>query len=123
MNYLLSYSFMIVKLLNYIIMLYRSVFILFILFCLSGVHAYSNDWIKDGHRSIAQQDFEMAIFYFSKAVEDDPNNIAAYLKRAEVYLLKGQFVKAADDRQKAYELDPDFVSRYYQLRRDKRSRF
>ncbi len=71
----------------------------------------AEDWLKLGRSSISRQNFDMAIHYFSNEIRDNPQNVFAYLERAEAYRLKGELVKSAEDKRKAYEIDPDYIKR------------
>lgn len=96
-------------------MLYTKI-VLLLSFMLLGINLLmaalrAEDWLKLGRSSIAKQNFDMAIHYFSNEIRDNPRNAFAYLERAEAYRLKGELVKSAEDKRKAYELDPDYVRR------------
>ena len=54
-------------------------------------------------------DIENAIHSFSKAIENRQNVAEALLQRAKAYLIQGECEKAAEDYNKALELDPEYV--------------
>ncbi|MEQ9404568.1 MAG: hypothetical protein RIM99_13325 [Cyclobacteriaceae bacterium] len=98
-------------------MLYSKMVLLFF-FVMLGINLLvaairGEDWLKLGRQSIALQNFDLAIHYFSNEIRDNPRNAFAYLERAKAYRLKGEIVKSAEDKQKAYQLDPDLIKRVY----------
>lgn len=94
-------------------MLYIQVVLLFISVTLGiGILfpvAQRKNWLKLGKAAIAQQNFELAIHYFSKELLENPENIYAYLERAKAYSLNGDLDKSNKDRRRAYELDPYLI--------------
>ncbi len=105
-------------------MLYTKI-VLLLSFTLLGINLLmaalrAEDWLKLGRSSIARQNFDMAIHYFSNEIRDNPKNAFAYLERAEAYRLKGELVKSAEDKRKAYELDPNYT-RSVTIQNQKRS--
>ncbi len=97
-------------------MLYKKLVTL-LLFTLLGINLHAEvdreDWLKRGRQSISLQNFDLAIFYFSNEIKDNPKNALAYMDRAGAYRRIGEIVKAAEDKKKAYELDPDLIKRIY----------
>ena len=76
-----------------------------------GLNALGHDdgFVQSALGTIAARDgeFEKAIEYLSRAIEIDPEDVAALTNRAEVYLKMNCFEKAADDLKAAIDLDPD----------------
>lgn len=77
-----------------------------------GITAFSNDgnkWIKAGHEQLMKRDFDQAIIFFNRSIEDYPHQVEAYLKRAKVYMILNKYQEAHDDYQRALLIDPDYV--------------
>ncbi len=88
--------------------------LILLLFCFSFITLSSkangeNEWIRAGHEKLMQRDFEKAIFFFSRSIEEYPNQVEAYLKRARAYLIINKYQEAHEDYQKALSIDPDFI--------------
>lgn len=97
-----------------IAILFLSLFLTF-----SSTKAFTkNDWIKAAKTSMVNQEVDQAIFYYSQALADDPTLTIAYLDRSTAHLMNKDFEKAAEDKRKAYKLDPAFVKRYYELKKN-----
>ncbi|MEP1093670.1 MAG: hypothetical protein ABJG78_01095 [Cyclobacteriaceae bacterium] len=97
--------------------------VLLIFFALLGINLISaairaEDWLKLGRQSITLQNFDMAVHYFSNEIRDNPKNVFAYLERAEAYRLKGEMIRSAEDKRKAYELDPDYIRKLTEVKRN-----
>ncbi len=60
---------------------------------------------------------EMAIHFYSLAIEDNPKNTRLYLKRARAYIMANKDYEAINDYNKALELDPAFVKQYLKIQR------
>ncbi len=73
-----------------------------------AVH-FDEDWLRLGKQSIARQEFDLAVHYFSTEIRNNPQNALAYLARAEAYRLKGEMRMATEDKRRAYEIDPTHV--------------
>ena len=95
--------------------LHKNVLLLAIILLLP-LHAHSHNpddgWIITGKSYMTQWDFNQAIFYFSKAIENDPNHTKAYLYRSRAYLMVNRYQEAMDDYQKALTIDPKFVKNF-----------
>ena len=97
---------MIAILSKYIAMQSFKVFHFIILMFLAiNSQASNRDWIKSGQSAITSQNIDHAIFCYTQAIENNPKNVAAYLLRAKAYQLNGNFIKAAEDKRKAFEID------------------
>lgn len=108
---------MIVKLYQMIVM-HKSYTIFFlILMALISPPAKSGttgeDFIRTGESFILRMDYDQAIYYFSRAIEDDPNSVDALLHRAKAYILKDRYEVAMDDYRKALEMDPLYVMEWF----------
>lgn len=60
---------------------------------------------------------EMAVHFYSLAIEDNPKNTRLYLKRARAYIIANKDYEAINDYNKALELDPAFVKHYLNIQR------
>ena len=59
---------------------------------------------------LQKKDFRLAYESFSRAIEKDPNNAEAYLKRGDMHLNHlNNFNKAIEDLSKAIEINPNFA--------------
>lgn len=71
--------------------------------------------VRSGVTKISSGDFANAILDFNAAIEKDPKNLDAYLKRAFCYSSNGNYQGAIDDYTTVIELKPDqsfaYVSR------------
>jgi len=56
---------------------------------------------------------DKGITEFTRAIEIDPEDAAAYENRGSAYIDKGQYDRAISDLNKAIELDPKFAEAYY----------
>jgi tetratricopeptide (TPR) repeat protein len=95
--------------------LYVTLFLLF----LASIPGYAgfpyttNDFIRVGESYRAKLDFNHAIVYFSKAIEDDQNSVEAYMQRARTYIMMDRYQDAMDDYRRAFEIDPDYVIGFF----------
>ena len=103
--------------------LYRNVLlsVLFFFPSFSGYSSATNDWIRTGESYMTQWDFNQAIFFFSKAIEEDPNSTEAYLHRSKAYLMINKYQEARNDYQKALTIDPEFVKNFMDYKRMKKN--
>ena len=94
---------------------YKTVLLLVVAF-LPFTNAYpttpDNSWIYTGQSYMTRWDFNQAIFYFSKAIEDNPNHTKAYLYRSKAYLMINRYHEAMDDYQKTLAIDPKYVKNF-----------
>lgn len=70
------------------------------------------DYIRRGLRAKAEGQMEEAIQEYSKAIDKDPRNAAAYNNRGIVYDDLEQYKRAIEDYDKAIELNPNNVLAY-----------
>lgn len=61
--------------------------------------ATAADKIELGQKYLIELNYTEAIAYFTEAIKLDPNNIQAYMGRAEAYLALGEYDKALEDYQ------------------------
>ncbi|MFK7954419.1 MAG: tetratricopeptide repeat protein [Ekhidna sp.] len=74
--------------------------------------ASGRDWIKSGQTAITSQNIEHAIFCYTQAIQNNSKNVAAYLLRAKAYRLNGDFIKAAEDKRAAFEIDASSAKQF-----------
>ncbi len=85
-------------------------------------HSYTNpenDLIRMGKSFMTQWDFDQAIFFFSRAIEEDPGLVEAYLHRANAYLMVDKYQEAVDDYQSALVIDPEFVKSFMDSKKER----
>ena len=99
--------------------LYKNVLLLVIVFfpITNGFSSPQNDWIRTGEAYMTQWDFNQAIFFFSKAIEENPNLAEAYLHRSKAFLMINKYQEAMNDHQKALVIDPKFVKNFMSRKR------
>lgn len=61
----------------------------------------------------SQDDYEHAIVNLDKAIELDPNYVAAYNNRGVVYRTKREYDRAIENLNKATDLNPNHINAYY----------
>ncbi|TRX58236.1 tetratricopeptide repeat protein [Fulvivirga sp. M361] len=86
---------------------YTSVFLLFSLSC--SFMASGNDFVRHGEALMSQRDFQQAIFFFTRAIEEEPLSPKAYMHRARAFMVADKYQEAVNDYKRALELDPEFV--------------
>lgn len=70
-------------------------------------------WFTQGKTSVEKGDFNSAIKKFTKAVESNPNDGAAYEERGEIFLMKRMYDEAIRDFSEAIKIDPKSAFAYY----------
>lgn len=78
-----------------------------------------NDWLKSGEISMKKWEFNDAIFYFTRAIEENPHEVKAYLLRSQAYHVIDKYHEATADYQKALLLDQNFVHSYLKDKKKK----
>ncbi|MEM6358475.1 MAG: tetratricopeptide repeat protein [Bacteroidota bacterium] len=71
----------------------------------------NNEWIKAGDTQMLQRNYNQAIFFFDRAIEEYPNDAEGYLKRAKALMLLHKYYEARIDYKKALELDSNYIMR------------
>lgn len=78
--------------------------------CYNLGHIYNKKGLDAEHlygdTKQAQQHYESAIFYFTKALEIMPNDLSTLLNRGAVYYASGQYEASLADNNKVIELQP-----------------
>lgn len=69
-----------------------------------------------GYASYEKKDYDKTIKYYTKAIELDPKDAAAYNNRGLAYKNKKEYGRAIEDYNKAIELDPEYVLAYNNLK-------
>ncbi|WP_436515833.1 tetratricopeptide repeat protein [Ekhidna sp. To15] len=98
-------------------MLLRIIVLHISFFFISDLNASTDYWIRQGDREFSKQNIEESIVHYSRAIEERPKHALGYLKRAIAFRASGQFVKYADDMQKALRLDPQFTKSYLEIKK------
>lgn len=82
----------------------------------------AGDWIEKGNVAFEAEDYDLAIEFYTHAIEVDPNLAEAYKLRGDTWFIKEQEdihkVDAQDiydDFQKAIDLNPDYIEAYRSL--------
>ncbi len=78
-----------------------------------------NDWIVTGETSMRQRDFDQAIFFFSRAIEEDPQNVIALLLRSKAYMNTDRYHEATQDYRTAVAIDQEQVKSYLKRKKNK----
>ena len=63
--------------------------------------------------SFQEKHYDVAIEYYTKAIEVNPDNAESYAKRGNAKFLLGKYNEAVLDYTKAIELDPNRANLYY----------
>ncbi len=86
--------------------------------CGKSVQARWQEQLDLGMKYLEELDYEQAILAFTKAIEIDPKQAAAYIGRAQAYVQRGNeedLLRARDDYEKAIELGEDTVDVFLEL--------
>jgi tetratricopeptide (TPR) repeat protein len=62
-----------------------------------------------------QKDWDRAVYYYTRAVENDDMFATAFLNLGSVYWAKGEYTTAKEAYQKAVQLQPDMIAARYNL--------
>lgn len=72
------------------------------------------EFFKDeGNRFFSKRQFDVALIYFTKAIEYDQDNKIFYSNRSACHLAKGNYKLALNDAKRSVEIDPSYVKGYY----------
>lgn len=74
--------------------------------CASGAHKAA-DYLELGQRYLTEMNYSEAVVQFTEAIRLDPNDIQAYLGRAQAYEAMGEYEKALADYEMAAQLAED----------------
>ena len=100
--------------------LLENVLLFFIIF-LTSLHGFAStsndDYILTGKSYMTQRDFNHAVFFFSKAIDENPEHPKAYVYRSKAYLMLNRYPEAMKDYQKALAIDPKFVKDFWNKKR------
>lgn len=69
--------------------------------------------VDKGREYEVKSKYDKEIAEFTKAIEINPNDANAYLKRGLAYVKKGNYNQAISDYTKAIEIIPDYIEYYY----------
>lgn len=73
----------------------------------AGCGSRTDRYIELGQQCLEELDYEQAILNFTQALEIDPNNVDAYLGRAEAYAALDRRADALADYKQAVDADPE----------------
>ena len=88
----------------------KDTIILFLATILINVSAYAQvkeNYLERGNESLDAGNFEQAIHYYNKAIEIDPDNLAAFFMRGTAYFLSGDHGRAIAEYNYVISLRPD----------------
>ncbi len=92
-------------------------FIVLILFFAVDI-AWANkaeEWFEKGNMAMSSGYNNVAIRFFKKAIEIDPNYLESYINIGLLYNKEGDTEKAISYYEKAIAVDPDFTKAHYNL--------
>ena len=69
--------------------------------------------VNEGNEAFMDEDYDGALECYNAALEADPNNYNALVRRSQTYCKLGKFARAVTDAQKAIETNPDNPAAYY----------
>lgn len=75
----------------------------------------SNDLKDQGNEAFQAGDVQLAISYFSQAIDLDPDNHIFYSNRSAAFMKADSISKALHDAEKCVELAPDWAKGYSRL--------
>lgn len=67
----------------------------------------------EGNKFFLRREYDIAIVYFSKAIENDDEDKLYFSNRAACHLAKGNFKLALNDSMKCIEIDPNYPKGFY----------
>ena len=94
--------------------LYLFIMVCFLFSC-DNQEKTASDYIKDGINYTREQQYDLAISAYKKAIKNKPKNAFAHYALGGIYTLKNMHEKAIEVHKKAIELDPDFPDPHYSL--------
>jgi histone-lysine N-methyltransferase SETD3 len=68
---------------------------------------------EEGNRFFFKRQFDVALIYFTKALEYEPENKIFYSNRSACHLAKGNYKMALKDAERSISIDPNYVKGYY----------
>lgn len=70
------------------------------------------DFYEHGEFALRVGQWQSAIDWFTKSIQDNPNFFVAYHNRAVAYSKVGEYDKSIEDLKKAVQLNPDYPDAY-----------
>jgi len=67
----------------------------------------AHDWQTRGITHLHNGDLDLAVLFFTNAIEEDPKNVGSYLNRARSYVRQKEMDKAETDLKMAIQLAPE----------------
>ncbi|MEM7551960.1 MAG: tetratricopeptide repeat protein [Bacteroidota bacterium] len=83
--------------------------LLLIFLHLSVLNLNANNWLNRGEAYLSNSEFDRALDSFTKALDENPYDIQAYIYRAKIHAFRGHYQKAMDDYNSALDLNPDLI--------------
>ena len=75
----------------------------------------ADEWFEKGNMAMSSGYNNVAIRFFKKAIEIDPNYLESYINIGLLYSKEGDTEKAISYYEKAIAVDPDFTKAHYNL--------
>jgi superkiller protein 3 len=75
----------------------------------------AEEWFEKGNMAMSAGYNNVAIRFFKKAIEIDPNYLESYINIGLLYSKEGNTKKAISYYEKAIAIDPDFTKAHYNL--------
>ncbi|MBW2554707.1 MAG: tetratricopeptide repeat protein, partial [Deltaproteobacteria bacterium] len=75
----------------------------------------AEEWFEKGNMAMSAGYNNVAIRFFKKAIEIDPNYLESYINIGLLYNKEGDTKKAISYYEKAIAVDPDFTKAHYNL--------
>ena len=69
--------------------------------------------VNEGNEAFMDEDYDTALECYTAALEAEPNNYNALVRRSQTYCKLGKFARAVTDAQKAIEANPENPAAYY----------
>ncbi|MFT6865675.1 MAG: tetratricopeptide (TPR) repeat protein [Cyclobacteriaceae bacterium] len=79
-----------------------------ILGCSTGKETKRDRFFLQGNESLAHQDFDQAVDFYTKSLENDPNFASAYNNRGVARIEDGHSYEAIQDYNQAIAINPDY---------------
>lgn len=68
-----------------------------------------NTWVSEGNKYLNAKSYEEALSYYNRALQADPNNVAALHQKGAVFYGMGRLEDALGNFSRVLEIDPNFI--------------